>query len=526
MKNLHLTLYNFALQFIRYFSLCLAAVFFICGFFFTAYATDMSSQNMLIRTDNLLLTVPCSLLMLFFIILVYKWVSNSPDSRNKILLFIVLGWYMIAGLFLVLFSKTAPAGDPMSVYSAAAELAGGNLGVIHPTDSYLSYYPQQVGLVAYYELILRLWNLVPVDLHAYHIIKCINILWACIMILFLYKSVQLLFKSRTSDTVFLLLSLLHFPLLFYTSYVYGEIPSFALFSVGAWALLRLLLSEVSLSCRRKTVLTLICILSFCASVALRKNALILIIAVFIVTFLEAVKQKKPLLLLLALLSLCLSLATLPCIQSVYELRAHNTLSSGVPAMSYFAMGMQEGGRGPGWYNHFNFATYAESGLDHNLAVAQSRDAISERLTYFKEHPLYTCQFYAGKLLTQWSDGTYASLQATLADFGGRSSFFTGLYAGTGAYTNFYYQYCNILQNLIYLGVLLFTIGSIKKKTSVSQGLPIYLFMIGIVGGFLFHFLWEANSRYILVYGLLLLPYAARGIGLLLSHMEDDLTKAS
>ena len=37
-------------------------------------------------------------------------------------------------------------------------------------------------------------------------------------------------------------------------------------------------------------------------------------------------------------------------------------------------------------------------------------------------------------------------------------------------------------------------------------------MIAVLGGFLFHMVWEANSRYILPYFLLMLPYAAWGLG--------------
>lgn len=33
----------------------------------------------------------------------------------------------------------------------------------------------------------------------------------------------------------------------------------------------------------------------------------------------------------------------------------------------------------------------------------------------------------------------------------------------------------------------------------------------MLGGFLFHTIWEANSRYIFVYSLLLMPYCAAGI---------------
>jgi hypothetical protein len=238
------------------------------------------------------------------------------------------------------------------------------------------------------------------------------------------------------------------------------------------------------------------------------------IAVCIVALFESLRRRNSKIFALAVIYMLLSVSILPCIQSIYEYRAGNELSTGVTAMSYFAMGMQEGGRAAGWYNGFNFNIYQQSGLDSNAANEISRQVINERLTEFKDNPAYTGQFYGEKFLSQWADGTYACLQATLATFGGCSSFFKEVYEGK--YSGIFREYCNALQNIVYLGVLLFSVRAMKKKEE-QGGLVKYLFMIGVVGGLLFHMIWEANSRYIFVYGLLLLPYAANGLEWLLNR---------
>ena len=49
---------------------------------------------------------------------------------------------------------------------------------------------------------------------------------------------------------------------------------------------------------------------------------------------------------------------------------------------------------------------------------------------------------------------------------------------------------------------------------MTQGSPLKLiltFSLPLLGGFLFHIIWEANSRYIFSYSLLLMPYCAAGI---------------
>jgi hypothetical protein len=146
-------------------------------------------------------------------------------------------------------------------------------------------------------------------------------------------------------------------------------------------------------------------------------------------------------------------------------------------------------------------------MDTDTTVELSRQFISDRITYFQEHPGYAAGFYFNKFLSQWSDGTYASRQATLATFGGRHPLVEYWYTGAGS--NLYIGYCNIYQNIIYLGCLAGTLSALLKRRKYP--LYVWLGMIGAFGGFLFHMIWEANARYIFLYSLLLLPYAARGL---------------
>ena len=260
---------------------------------------------------------------------------------------------------------------------------------------------------------------------------------------------------------------------------------------------------------------------------LRKNSLIPIIAVLLVLLFESLRSGRSVRARLCLLGMAVCLAVtsvgiLPLVQKCYEKKAGNTLSSGVTAMSYFAMGMQEASRGCGWYNGFNIDTYDAAGMDSALANEISRQAVLERLAYFREHPGYAVDFYARKHLSQWADGTYASRQATLAAYGGRSEFFQEVY--DGSLSSAYIEWCNAWQNVLYLGTLVFCVSTVHRKrkntATAPQGsdtdslyLSLYLYvgLIAVLGGFLFHILWEANSRYIFLYSLLLMPYCAAGI---------------
>ena len=146
------------------------------------------------------------------------------------------------GILLILFGRTVPAADALSVYNAAAEWILGNTDIIHPTVSYLSYYPQQIGLMAFLELLLRIWNLTGLSVPAWHFIKLVYVCLLCGAIWFQYLSLQYLWPEnyKKISCCYLVLVCCNLPMIMYSSFVYGEIPSFAALSVGWYLLLRLL----------------------------------------------------------------------------------------------------------------------------------------------------------------------------------------------------------------------------------------------------------------------------------------------
>ena len=598
-------IYRLGLNIVMLLTLLLSMLLFAGSFLTTCYADNMETQQVLLRPDNPLWNLlELAGFGLLFCGCLYLYEKIGEKFRRGLLVF-TLTFVFGLGILLILFGRTVPAADALSVYNAAAEWILGNTDIIHPTVSYLSYYPQQIGLMAFLELLLRIWNLTGLSVPAWHFIKLVYVCLLCGAIWFQYLSLQYLWPEnyKKISCCYLVLVCCNLPMIMYSSFVYGEIPSFAALSVGCYLLLRLLGSVSPSSSYRDSVslggsyrdnvsrndapsvtaydhvprmLRQILftgfgsILFLTLSVMLRKNSLIPIIAVLLVLLFEALRpdRNSKMRLGLLIMAVCLavtSVSVLPLTQKIYEEKAGNTLSSGVTAMSYLAMGMQEASRGCGWYNGFNIDTYDTAGMDTALANEISRLAIDERLAYFREHPGYTADFYLHKHLSQWADGTYASRQATLATYGGRSAFFKEVYEGS--LSGGYIEWCNAWQNVLYLGVLVFCIGSLKKRrksraaghmdgrtanrmaehtagrtadqmaehtagrtadqivghtagrTADRPGtdrlgtdhLYVYVGLIAVLGGFLFHTFWEANSRYIFSYSLLLMPYCGAGV---------------
>ena len=566
-------IYRLGLNIVMLLTLLLSMLLFAGSFLTTCYADNMETQQVLLRPDNPLWNLlELAGFGLLFCGCLYLYEKIGEKFRRGLLVF-TLTFVFGLGILLILFGRTVPAADALSVYNAAAEWILGNTDIIHPTVSYLSYYPQQIGLMAFLELLLRIWNLTGLSVPAWHFIKLVYVCLLCGAVWFQYLSLQYLWPEnyKNISCCYLVLVCCNLPMIMYSSFVYGEIPSFAALSVGWYLLLRLLGSSSPDSSYRDNVspggsYRIIftgfgSILFLTLSVMLRKNSLIPVIAVLLVLLFEALRPGRngKMRLGLLIMAVCLavtSVGILPLIQKCYEKKAGNTLSSGVTAMSYLAMGMQEASRGCGWYNGFNIDTYDTAGMDTAIANEISRLAIDERLTYFREHPGYTADFYLHKHLSQWADGTYASRQATLATYGGRSAFFKEVYEGS--LSGGYIEWCNAWQNVLYLGVLVFCIDSLKKrrKSKVvghmadqtaghtagctadhmadqldadqlgadqlgadrhgadwhgADRLYIYVGLIAVLGGFLFHTFWEANSRYIFSYSLLLMPYCGAGV---------------
>ncbi len=634
-------IYRLGLNIVMLLTLLLSMLLFAGSFLTTCYADNMETQQVLLRPDNPLWNLlELAGFGLLFCGCLYLYEKIGEKFRRGLLVF-TLTFVFGLGILLILFGRTVPAADALSVYNAAAEWILGNTDIIHPTVSYLSYYPQQIGLMAFLELLLRIWNLTGLSVPAWHFIKLVYVCLLCGAVWFQYLSLQYLWPEnyKKISCCYLVLVCCNLPMIMYSSFVYGEIPSFAALSVGCYLLLRLLGGVSPGGSSRDNVSPgdsyrdnvspggsyrdnvspggssrdcvsrsdapsvsahgpaphLLCrmfftgfgsILFLTLSVMLRKNSLIPVIAVLLVLLFEALRFGRSVRSRLCLLGIAVCLAVtsvgiLPLVQKCYEKKAGNTLSSGVTAMSYLAMGMQEASRGCGWYNGFNIDTYDTAGMDTALANEISRLVIDERLAYFREHPGYTADFYLHKHLSQWADGTYASRQATLATYGGRSAFFKEVYEGS--LSGGYIEWCNAWQNVLYLGVLVFCIDSLKKrrKSKVvghmadqtaghtagctadhmadqldadqlgadrhgadrhgadrlgadrhgadqhgadqhgadrhgadrlgTDRLYVYVGLIAVLGGFLFHTFWEANSRYIFSYSLLLMPYCGAGV---------------
>ena len=153
------------------------------------------------------------------------------------------------------------------------------------------------------------------------------------------------------------------------------------------------------------------------------------------------------------------------------------------------MAMEEGPRYYGWYNE----SIGESALKDPINIKpQYMQRIKDRLSYFSKNIGYTINFYTMKITSMWAENTYSALFNNANDKYDLEKINDSL--------TFYQKALLIVTCLCSLIVL------IQNRKNLSLEV---IFLITIfLGGFAFHILWEAKSRYILPYIISLIPVAS------------------
>lgn len=196
--------------------------------------------------------------------------------------------------------------------------------------------------------------------------------------------------------------------------------------------------------------------------------------------------------------------------------------SGIPKIAWIAMSMQEtdeGGYACGWYNAYNWDVYAINNYDSDQTTVACIDSLKHSAQKFVHEQRYTLNFFYKKFTSQWNAPTFQSMVTNewasrqVKNLSPIANYF--IY-GRGHYI--LYEIMNIYHFLIFLCSSLFFIFQRKKWTLLKA-----YYLLNIFGGFFFHMLWEAQSRYILGYFVLMLPIAACGCTYLFESIAKIIT---
>lgn len=471
------------------------AIIILLNTVFTAYMD--SSEHITISLNNPIFIIGLLSLVFLLIFATYKidkYLNKDSEKYKKIrkiVLIVALCLYILFSILWVVLVRPAIVGDQIHGANLAQTFYSGNTEEFLPNKTYsgitLSEYMQahhhQITLSFVFSLFFRL-----IHFDGIAILRVLNVIGNALIVFSLYKIGQILSKKYNFNKVLfftLILTFISLPML--NTFIYGDMLSigFCLFSVY-------LIMKYAEEKKIKYILISAVLTAF--AYMLRMNSLIFIIATVMYLILNIFKQKgnaKDIVINLMMIIVYIAISIIPAkLVADYYLNKFNLdRNKEYPMTSYILMAMEEGPRGNGWYNE-EIGEYALKNPEQ--AKEEYPEKIKERLKYFAHNIGYTCDFYIKKVASMWCENTYSAVWNN--EMGDIS-------LGTMTEPLLFYQKALLL--IMCVCSLVVVLQNIKD---ISLEM-IFLILI-FIGGFLFHVIWEAKSRYILPYILVLIPIAS------------------
>ena len=414
-------------------------------------------------------------------------------------------WFAFCtSLFLVLVLRGKPTNDALQLDQIIGDFLRGDYSAMKP-GGYLDSYPFQIFYVMTGMLLQLIFG--PSN---YMVYQLLNVLSIVLTLYFLYEiSFELFHDPRVCS----MMSVMAFGAMFlyvYATFIYSDIWSFASMTGAALFTMRYFRTR---KIRQLVFAGLLCALS----VVLKSNAYILMLAMLAALLVDTVRRaalndRKESLrsLLAAVLILVLVRGSVLCVNTGAERMTGMGLSKGVPASTYFAMGMEEMEGKYGWYDGTNVGLYHNADNQYEAADRLAKEKIHERAEVFRENPKYFVKFYLFKFLSQWADPTCVSMrefEESGRHVDNQSALAVSLIFGRGSRVLQWIM--NVYETLVYLGLCVYLLCRVKDRKKLTENEVLLTALI--FGGVVFHQLWEASGRYAMRYYICMLPLAAYGM---------------
>lgn len=493
---------------VNVFKICCIVVFgglTFYSFIQTGYSPfDLSSEAVFFKNDNgivSLLWVLGVVAVLFVLLQYVNRVQTKINTRflaiGAALLSVVVSLLWVAG------SNIAPVADQSNVLYYAWAF---NEGIFSGFEKgkYVATCPHQLGMIS----ILRIMYYVLRDRpNPYLGFQVISAVCVGIIVYAGYELVRNISKKNAfAELIYLLLAVTCFPLYAYTPFVYGEIPSTAFLFVGAWAFL---------SAMEKMKWYKVFSLAVCCGLAvqLRQNSLIILVGFAVLLIVKLIQQFKWRYLVLMATVFIGYWGSNFIIDAMYH-EHYQEDAHAIPNILYITMGTNWEEENPGWFSKYNYTVFFENDCN---AEAASQVALRDLGLFVQkclDDKAYAVDFLGQKILAQWNDPMYHCLVMNQNIQYEQFPIIADIYFGS--LRSVVEEYMNIYQLIVYGSILGLFILTFKKWDKIEP----FVLMIGIFGGFLFTIIWEAKTRYVFPYFIMMLPYAAVGLQQVINKLEE------
>lgn len=457
-----------------------------------------------------------SALIALVIIVSCHFISKIKINKmaKRFLIVTILILYGMVQLAWIVNTPAKQFADSLEVLRISEKMTN-NTPLSEYQRNYLQYYPQQLTMSVFFNNIFYLSRS-----NNYIILEIINMISNVLMVIGLYLILlELEKKSKVNYVLFFVMTVLFVPIIFLTSFIYGDFIGLA---CSVWSILFYIKyiekDESRYIAYIGILMSLACIV--------RMNYFIFVIAMVINLFIIRMDQSslgiRGFFKYFVVCFLIIVIVFLPSfiLKKAYAQKYGLDMEKSFSTIPYLYMGMSEGERANGWYNDEVGKIVFElmnSKDDTRPIMEDCKQKMKDRAGYMYRHPMYTYRFYRDKLITIWADPTmeykfYNTYDVESDDVNSHPIVKEILF---GKIYDYIVIYQKALITLIFIGALAAII--IKRKNMSNYMLLLYL---SFLGGFIFHILWEAKSRYILPYIVVLIPNSCIGITALIDKLKD------
>lgn len=497
----------------------------VCVFVLTVNIVYINNidGNEISKIDNCGTTQIIMYLGIIVAILLISYLLNKIKINKIVKMIFVIGIfiiYTIVTFFWVKNSITIPFADSAQIIVISKSFVGVEKLSKYCCD-YLAYYPQQITLSAFFSGIFGIYGKVN-----YRIIEYINVICNLGSMLGLYFIIRYFSrKYQINKIIFFIFALTFLPVILLSTFVYGDFIGMMFMIWALYMALKFIESKKKRFCIFTGILASVGCL-------FRMNYIIFVIAIVMYWGIELLKNMcfdvKKWINWALLICTFVGIVFIPSkiIKKVYIDRYHIDSSKAFSTIPYLYMGMCEGDRGYGWYNNemgdrvYHMMSDPKEQADE--ISNNCKEDLKNRVKYFIKNPMYTIKFYVDKNISMWAEPTM------------QASFYNGFVeedkkideyplaksVSNGKINDNMKIYQKALIILILFGTILVIFFNRKEKDS-----DIVLFILVFLGGFAFHMLWEAKSRYIIPYYISLIPVASIGISMLMKKISEKFKKS-
>lgn len=459
-------------------------------------------ESIIYSSDNVVMNVIwlilCVLICYFMMPLLKKipiWAELSA----------VAVWTIVLGGIWVYSSNSMPTQDSWFVTAAALDFASDKYDFLK--DNYFLNYSYQLGYVFFNEIFIRAAMLFG-EVKNLLFLEMINVILLAASYIGVILINSLIFKDQRVRHITAFLMMFAAQPIIFCSFLYGIIPgiTFAIYSV---------LFMVLYFRKNKFIFAVLSALFLAASVMIKSNNLIVLVAVSAISFFLMFKRKKFIRdISYILIAVILSVSVSPAVKAMYEKRGDTEMRASVPYSTWFVLGLNEAENGPGWYNpYFTLYLFEQNNFDPDATSKEAVKQIKERIRYFAKNPEYCNKFFNKKFLSQWNETSYQSIwnNQVRENYAPRKGIAKWVCEKGEMPVK---RYMDIYAQLIFVACFAGLIACLKNKNFLSVTFPLI-----ILGGMLYHLLAEAKSQYAIPYFILMIGFAGYGICVIYDFLD-------